>query len=133
MAEPILPTHPLNFKYPTSPRRPAVDRDDNVWFVEYNTSKLGRLDHDTGKITEWDIPTVNSGPYEVAVDPRGIVWISEFAANKLGRFDPTTEEFTEYVLPGRNSQVRKMTVDPKGDIWLADYNNSAITRVVEKR
>lgn len=96
-------------------------------------NKIARLDHDSGKITEWDIPTRDSGPYDIVVDPRGKIWFDEFTSNKVVRFDPATGQFTEYALPGTDSQVRKMSVDPTGGIWLAEYTNSRIIRVIEKR
>ena len=115
------------------PRRLNLDRNQNVWFTEYNVNKIARLDHDTGKITEWSVPTPNSGPYDIVVDRRGMIWFDEFTANKVVHFDPTTAQFTEYPLPGQDSQVRKITMDQNGAIWLSEYKNSRMVRLVERR
>ncbi len=116
-----------------TPRRLALDRNGNLWFTEYNTNRIARLDRDTGAIREWEIPTPDSGPYDIAVDHRGKVWFDEFTANKIVRFDPTTAKFSEFPLPGLDSQVRRMAVDQAGAVWLSEYKNSRMVRVVERR
>ncbi|HEX9192319.1 MAG TPA: lyase, partial [Burkholderiales bacterium] len=86
-----------------------------------------------GAIREWEIPTPDSGPYDIAVDHRGKIWFDEFTANKIVRFDPATAKFSEFPLPGVDSQVRKMAVDQAGAVWLSEYKNSRMVRVVERR
>jgi hypothetical protein len=41
-----------------------------------------------GTITECDLPTANSYPYEITAGPDGNIWFAEAGANKIGRITP---------------------------------------------
>ena len=45
------------------------DFSGNIYFVEHNGNKIGRLAPDDNSITEWIIPTNSSGPTGLASDP----------------------------------------------------------------
>ena len=60
-----------------------------LWFIEANVNQIGRITL-FGKISEYRIPTPNSGPSGIAsCRPRcksgfGPIWFAETAANKIG-------------------------------------------------
>ena len=47
-----------------------------------------RSHHAAGVITEFPIPTPDSGPRALAAGPDGNIWFSEFNASKIGRITP---------------------------------------------
>jgi virginiamycin B lyase len=67
-----------------------------AWFSEFDANKIGRAGD--GPVTEFSVPTAQSGPWGVAVSG-SIVWFTEFKANAIGRFDPATGIFQEFPLP----------------------------------
>jgi streptogramin lyase len=55
-------------------------------------------------LTEWPIPTANSGPVSIILDPSGnCCWFAESATNNIAQFDPTTNTFKEWAIPTANS------------------------------
>jgi virginiamycin B lyase len=55
-----------------------------VYFTEAAGNKIGRLNPSTHSITEWTLPTANSGPAYLAVDPNGNVYIAQWGGNRIG-------------------------------------------------
>jgi virginiamycin B lyase len=51
----------------------TVGPDGNLWFTEFNGSKISRMMED-GQITEFSIPTPNSGPDGIATGPDDNLW-----------------------------------------------------------
>ena len=61
----------------------AVDSTGNIYFTEYASNKIGRLTPATNTITEWNIPTDDSGPYSINFDAiSGNIYFTEYASNK---------------------------------------------------
>ena len=66
--------------------------DGNLWFCEIGENKIGRITPGLpNTITEFPIPTPDSGPLNITVGPDGSgglgLWFTEFAANKIGYMD----------------------------------------------
>jgi streptogramin lyase len=61
--------------------------DGNLWFTESGTNKIGRITP-SGVLTEFSIPTFESGPGSITVGPDGNLWFVESGANKIGRITP---------------------------------------------
>jgi virginiamycin B lyase len=61
--------------------------DGNLWFTEDAGNNIGRITT-TGEITEFPIPTPQSGPHGIAVGPDGNLWFTEQTGNKIGRINP---------------------------------------------
>jgi virginiamycin B lyase len=102
------------FKLPTAfalPHDVAVGADDSLWFTEYNSNKIGRLDPQSGTIREYPLKTANSSPRGIAVDLTGAVWFAAKDKGYIGKLDPATGDITEYRLP-------RETMDP-GSIAIA--------------
>jgi streptogramin lyase len=58
--------------------------DGNLWFTEYGGNKIGRITT-AGSITEFAIPTANSGPTGITAGHDGNLWFTESNGNKIGR------------------------------------------------
>jgi hypothetical protein len=73
--------------------------DGNIWFVEGNANKIGRMTT-AGVITgEFSIPTPNSGPAGITAGPDGNIWFTEFNVNKIGRMTTAGVVTGEFSVP----------------------------------
>src|SRR5262249_46343590 len=91
------------FPIPTRGSEPigiTVGPDGNLWFVENGgrvyiegavpepqPNNIARITA-AGQITEFLIPTPNSGPTGITLGPDGALWFTETNGNKIGRFVP---------------------------------------------
>ncbi len=97
----------------------TVGPDGNIWFVELNGSPnagIGRINVDTGAIT--DIPTGSRfiNPYDLTTGPDGKVWFTDSSDNQLGEIDPTTFAITVFPLPTFTDPFG-ITAGPDGNLW----------------
>ncbi len=116
------------FAIPTaasSPQGIVTGPDNNEWFTEYATAKIGILNTTTNAITEIPV-TAGSHPDIIAQGPDGALWFTENIAGaaKLGRMT-TAHAYTEYALTGAHSAVG-LAVDLAGDLVVTDPANNAI-------
>jgi hypothetical protein len=65
----------------------AAGSDGNLWFTEFDGNRIGRITP-SGVVTEFFIPTGDSGPYIIATGPDGDIWFTEFKTSKIGRVHP---------------------------------------------
>lgn len=71
----------------SSPMGLVLDGNGDVWFTEYVGNRIGRVDPDTGVITELPLPPpiarqgpgayVGAGPFDIDIDPNGNLWVTE--------------------------------------------------------
>jgi len=45
--------------------------DNNMWFTESGSNKIGKISPENGKVTEYNIPTPNASAYAIAAGPDG--------------------------------------------------------------
>lgn len=116
----------ISYTIPTTNSFPLnlTSSGDSIWFTEHAGNKIGRIIHATGVITEYDVPTANSGPADIDAAPDGSLWFSEQAGNKLGRLNPATGEIAEYVdtaqTPPSPHQPYGVFVQDNTHIWIAE-------------
>jgi virginiamycin B lyase len=74
-----------------NPQLMAVGRDNAVWFTEVDVNQVGRITTH-GKITEYTLPTANSGPLAIGTartagtgTDRNYVYVGEQNANQIAR------------------------------------------------
>ena len=97
----------------------AADAAGGVWVAGMESNKLVNVDR-SGKVSEYSLPTPESGPFAVAVDKKqNLVWLSEILTDRIARFDPNTNSFVEFPHPSSDSDVRRIEVDPTNPnrIW----------------
>ena len=64
----------------------GIDTAHKIWYSSDWQDVLGRLDPDTGKITEYPMPMVENGMRDFFLDAQGHVWFGSPANNKVGYF-----------------------------------------------
>jgi len=62
------------------------------------------LNQPSATLTEWTIPTPQSGPTALTLDQSGsCCWFLENSGNKLSHLDPSTNTFQEWLIPTRDA------------------------------
>ena len=116
------------FDPPTNgkPQRLEVAADGMVWFTERRGNKIGRLDPQTGKFTEFPLPGPEASPYAIGFDRAGMLWYPSHEQDTMNRFDPKTAAVTEYPTPHSEMAIREFFCDSKGRIWYGASTNNKI-------
>lgn len=97
----------------------AEDSRGNIWFVEKNGGKMGRLDFESGKVVE--IPVSSTAQLMgIAIDGEDNVWVGDIAGNYIGRYNPGTREFRTYPLTQHGSQPGDMAFDKNKVLWICN-------------
>jgi virginiamycin B lyase len=112
--------------------QPAVDAQDNVWAGEMNTNRLGRLNTQTGVVTNWTPPGAQYGIMTTTVDAQGDAWFAEQNANYIGRFDPWQQAFRIFPLgtwQGSPLGPQDLHFDRRGLLWFTAEAAGAIGRL----
>jgi virginiamycin B lyase len=103
------------------PRRIAVTGDGGVWYSDYARGRLGRLDPQSGRVTEYASPGgTDAQPYAITA-LNDVIWYVETGPqpNALVRFDPKTERFQTWAIPSGGGVVRNMMPTRDGNLALA--------------
>jgi virginiamycin B lyase len=114
--------HDYDLPKEVRPRRLAIDAQDRVYFSDFKSGHLGRLDPKTGEVKLWDSPGgAESNPYGITITPDGLVWYSESGVkpNTMVRFDPKTEMFAKAAIPSGGGVVRNMAATKDGRVYIA--------------
>ena len=112
--------------------QPAVDAQDNIWVGEMNTNHLGRLNTQTGVVTNWTPPGAEYGIMTTTLDTQGDAWFTEQNANYIGRFDPRQQTFRIFPLGTWQDNPlgpQDLHFDSKGLLWFTAEAAGAIGRL----
>jgi virginiamycin B lyase len=103
--------------------------DGAYWFVEFNTSLIGRIDTN-GVITEFVVPSTAAHPVSITAGPDGNLWFTESTFAQLGRI--TTNGVIKEFPTVANTVATGITTGPDGRLWVLDFGpefipNSTVT------
>ena len=105
-----------------------VAGDGNVWFVEREANRIGRLDPVTGKIDEFPTPG-NDIPRRMGADWNGDIWVAYHRAGKLVKYDHKTAKTTVYEPPTKDPGAYHVVADPTHKvIWMVEQGADKIAR-----
>jgi streptogramin lyase len=76
----------------------------------------------TGTITEFPIPSAESGAAGIAPGPDGNVWFTEYEADKIGRVTPTGT-VTEFPVPTAEGGPTAIVTGPDGNLWFTEHGS----------
>ena len=108
----------------------TVGADHNLWFTEYfgastlGGSKIGRIDPNTGVITEYTSAGLAATGYVhgIASGADGNLWFPETFGDKIGSINPTTGVITEYSTGlTAGSQPWGITAGIDGNLWFTEF------------
>ena len=79
-------------------------------------------------ITEYAVPTANSGLSGITVGPDGALWFTEGTGNKIGRITTAGVVTNEFSVPTAVSQPFAIALGPDGALWFIAIDIGRITR-----
>jgi virginiamycin B lyase len=111
------------------PHDVQMDSGGMVWYSDFGSQYVGRLDPKTGKATEYPIPVMKpgapTGSLDVRFDRNGMVWIGSMMQGSLVRFNPKMERFESWSAPDflERNDARIAMVMPEqthldGKVWI---------------
>ncbi len=110
--------------------------DDAMWYGRLFADKIGTVDSETLKVTEYDSPI--RGPRRMRFDKEGVLWVSGFSEGNLAKvdvsegFESTVYDMPEYA-PGFRPAPYALGVHPQTqDIWLNENMTDRIYRFIPK-
>ena len=114
-----------------APHDTATDAQGNVWYSDFQSPVIGKLDPKTGKVTEYPLPINRpleegypTGGLQIAFDADGNVYEATMGQTQIVRLDPKTGKVDTFVSPDSNVGDAHVTmVDPRfatttGKIWV---------------
>ena len=114
-----------------APHDEMMDAQGNVWYSDFQSPVLGKLDPKTGKVVEYPIPIQKpvdkgfpTGGLQIAIDRSGDVYEGTMGQAQVVRFDPKTEKMRVWASPDWNvGDARVTMIDPNfssvdGKIWV---------------
>ncbi|HWE22764.1 MAG TPA: hypothetical protein VG496_02375, partial [Myxococcales bacterium] len=92
-----------------------------IFFCEFGSNKLGRIDPATLAISEFEVPE-GARPRRLALATDGTIYYSDFARGYLGHFDPRAGKFLEEwpSSGGPQSKPYGIAVTPDGMVWFSE-------------
>jgi streptogramin lyase len=105
----------------------VVGRDDNIWFVDQATDKIGHVTR-KGVISGFIIPTAKSNPVGITMGQDGAVWFTEAAGNKIGRLLPGPA-WQQFGTGTPNASPRGITAGPDGDLYFVEYTPHTVNKI----
>jgi virginiamycin B lyase len=115
------------------PHDAVVDSEGMVWYSDFGSQYLGRLDPKTAKAAEFPVPITKpgapTGALDLGFDPDGNVWLGMMNQGSIAKFDRKTEKFQVWSAPGflENNEARLAMVDAvhfnqDGKVWIGGDN-----------
>ncbi|MDA1372152.1 MAG: carboxypeptidase regulatory-like domain-containing protein, partial [Proteobacteria bacterium] len=118
-----------------APHDTEMDAQGNVWYIDFVSPYIGKLDPETGAVTEYELPIQKpgyaTGGLNIAIGDDGMIYGSTMEQAQVVRLDPKTEEMETFVFPHWNvdsvgADARVTMVDPSaslvdGLIWVTAY------------
>ncbi len=76
----------------------------------------------TGSISEFSVPSAESGVAGIAPGPDGNVWLTEYEADKIARITPAGA-VTEFPVPTPEGGPTAIVTGPEGDLWFTEHGS----------
>lgn len=110
----------------------APDSHNNLYFAEFATNHIGRIDAQTGEVKFYETPTLHSRPRRIKMDPQDRLWIGEYQGNRIAMLDTKTGKFTEWPVPTPWSAPYDVAWDKNGELWTGSMTTDRIVRLDPK-
>ena len=114
-----------------SPHDEVFDGQGNVWYSDFNSQYIGKVDLKTGKTVEYQVPLARLGQtaqgfLQVDMDKEGRIYAGNMFQMQLARLDPKTGKIETFKLPRPESEMgdgHLTMIDPAfqhvdGKLWL---------------
>ena len=105
------------------------DSHNNLYFAEFQTNHIGRIDAQTREVKFYETPTLHSRPRRVKMDPQDRLWIGEYQGNRIAMLDTKTGKFTEWPMPTPWSAPYDVAWDKNGELWTGSMTTDRVVRL----
>jgi virginiamycin B lyase len=103
-----------------SPYDLAVNSKGTIFFSELNSPRIGRVEPDTMKVSEYTLPNAKAGVQGLTITPDDTLWYTDNTRGYLGRFDPRTRKSDEWPSPS-GPRSRPASIVSVGEIiWYVE-------------
>jgi streptogramin lyase len=125
----------------SSPHDLAIDRDGMVWYDDFQSPDIGRLDPRTGQFKEWTLPRLKpilpSNSLTIELDHQGNPWLPRgYQGCSVTMFDVKTEKFQTWSAPAEynddHASCTQGNVGPNGMVWFNSFNTSKMFELYPK-
>ena len=110
----------------------AADSHNNLFFMDFSNTNIGKIDAKTGKVKLYPTPTPDSHPRRGHMDSQDRLWFAEFNTNRIAMFDTKTERFQEWRAPTPWFAPYDMIADRNGELWTGGMLSDRILRMDPK-
>ncbi len=126
------------------PHDVIVDKHGTVWYSDFGSEFLGKLDPKTGKVTEYPVamqkPGYPEGSIDLGEDHNGDIWFGMMYQGALARFNPASERFQYYPAPAKYNdlpyrqgimQINMLGLQSNvdGKVWTNDAGKEVVYRL----
>ena len=108
------------------------DSQGNIYFTDYGSEFIGKMDAKTKKMSYYKTPTLDSGPRRGYVDSQDRLWFGENRGFAFGMFDPKTERVTEWKIPTPYFAAYDAILGEDGYAWTGGETADRVARLNEK-
>lgn len=119
----------------SAPHDALVGPDGNVWYNDFVSPYIGKLDPNTGEVQEYDLPVTKpgfaTGSHAIDFSDDGLIYASGMHQSYVVEFNPATEEmktlrFPHWQVDNAGNDSRVTVLDPSaksvnGLIWVNGY------------
>src|SRR5438445_6678 len=99
-----------------------------LWSALLGATGLAPAGAADGQITQFSIPTADSGPHCLTVGPDGNLWFAELFGDNIARMT-LSGQITEFPVPTYNSYPAIITLGPDGNLWFTEWLKDKIGRI----
>src|SRR3984957_6925213 len=131
------------YDLPQKTRQPhdvIVDSEGKAWYASFGEQILGKMDPDTGKVTEYQLPRLKSGSptgsLALRFDKDENLWLGMQFQGGIAKFDRKTGKFQTWSLPpelnGDYVQINQVSPEHTyvdGKVWLQDAGTYTVLRL----
>jgi virginiamycin B lyase len=104
----------------------APPRASAIWFTEPGANQVGHLDLATNQISEYPVPTADSGVDAIAWGPDGLAIFAEPGSFKLGAVTPDTHDVQEASIPLDGQGAGRVVTDASDRIWITSPSGGVL-------
>ena len=110
-------------------RDPIEAADGSIWWAGQWGNLVGRIDPETGAMTEYPLPG-RAMPHSVTLDDAGNVWYTGNQNGTVGKLDPDTGEITVYEMPDPAARDPHTPIfDQDGILWFTLQQSNMVGRL----
>ncbi len=111
------------------PHTVTIDGAGNVWYTGNKNGTVGKLDPETGAITEFKMPDpAAKDPHTAVFDRSGTLWFTLQLSNMVGRLDPWTGAIKLATMKTPGARPYGIKIDAQGVPWVACNGSNCLGR-----